>query len=442
VTPGNNSHNIFISHTHADKAIADAFRDAVGELFGSCVTVSYSTDTEHGPKHGGKWLQWIDQQVKSSDFTLVFLTPSSLQKPWILWEAGAVAGTSVVAGKDDARKVRPLVFRIPPGQVPDPFRDIQLVRGDDSIDMQAIFLDWMSDLPAAVSGKAGMKLESTLKKYISAVEHALDNAPLVPTEAVVQEWILRLDDLRLQNRMSEVRSVHDWLNIAFGREQGDKPLDVRLHRRLGELYLNAKNYDEAIDQFELARQSSPRDILILRELGRAYLGAAEKGSDKANQRTREIIQIIEKLDPDAFERNVECTALKGRWLRQRDPSAARDVYRKAFQRNPKSYYVGDLLGQMELQLKEIDSARNTYRQVLDIINSLGERNLWVQATAANAAIVACAQPTVIREKLSAIREFRPSPENLRTIEDGLRRIQRSLGSDESVFKDWVAALRQ
>jgi tetratricopeptide (TPR) repeat protein len=350
--------------------------------------------------------------------------------------------TAVVVGKDDARKVRPLVFRIPPEQVPDPFRDIQLVKGDDSTDMQTIFVDWMNDLPPAVSGRAGMRLEGTLKKYLSAVEHALDNAPLVPTEAVVQEWILRLDDLRSQNRMSEVRSLHDWLNIAFGREQGDKPLDVRLHRRLGELYLNASNYDEAIDQFELARQSSPRDILVLRELGRAYLGAAEKGSDKANQKTREIIEIIGKLDSDAFERNLECAALKGRWLRQRDPSAARDIYQKAFQRNPKSYYAGDLLGQMQLQLKEIDAARNTYRQVLDVINSLGERNLWVQATAANAAIITNADPAIIREKLAAIREFKPSPENLRTIEDGLRRIQESLGSDESALKDWVAALRQ
>jgi tetratricopeptide (TPR) repeat protein len=433
----NNSLNIFVSHTHADKAIADAFKDAVEELFGNYVTVSYSSEPEHGPKHGEKWLLWIDDQVKKSEFALVLLTPSSLQKPWILWEAGAVAGTAVAAGREDARKVRPLLFRIPPEQVPDPFRDIQLVRGDNYGNMENVFLELMgTTLPAAVSAKAGVKLRATLEKYLGTVEQALNNAPLVATEAVVQEWNLRLDELKSQNRMSEVKNLHDWLNIAFGREQETRPLDVRLHRRLGELYLNAEEYDQAAAQFDLARQASPRDIMILRELGRAYLGK------KRFEKAKEVIDAIEKLDPTAFERNVECAALKGRWLRQSDPDAAREIYRKAFQQNPRSYYAGDLLGQMEMQLGHVESARNTYRQVLEIINALGERNLWVQSTAANAAIVAGAESAVVRRKLEEIREFCPSPENLRTIEDGLRRIQKTLGTDESVFKEWIAALRQ
>ncbi len=430
------SRNIFISHTHADKAIADAFRDSVATLFGAYVTISYSTDTEHGPKHGAKWLQWIDEQVKSSDFTLVLLTPASLQKPWILWEAGAVAGTAVASGNEDGRKVRPLVFRVPPEQVPDPFRDIQIVRGDDYGDVENILLEWMDMLPGHVGAKAGRNLEGVLKKYMAAVTTALDNAPLIPTEGIVQEWCVRLDELKSQNRMSEVRTVHDWLNIAFGRDREDKPLDVRLHRRMGELYLNALNYDNAATQFELARQLSPRDILILRELGRAYIG--KKSFDK----TSEVIAQIEKLDPTASERNVECAALKGRWLRNTDPAAAREVYRKAFHHNPNSYYIGDLLGQMELQLGDEAAARSVYKQALEIINGLAEANLWIQATAANAAIVAKADASVIRQKLNEIRNFHPTPENLRSIEDGLRRIQKAIGIEDSVFNDWTAALRQ
>jgi tetratricopeptide (TPR) repeat protein len=430
------SRNIFISHTHADKAIADAFRDSVSALFGTYVTISYSTDTEHGPKHGSKWLEWIDEQVKNSDFTLVLLTPASLQKPWILWEAGAVAGTAVASGNEDGRKVRPLVFRVPAEQVPDPFRDVQTVRGDDYEDIEKILLEWMEMLPGHVGAKAGKNLGDVLKKYIAAVTRALDNAPLIPTEGIVQEWCVRLDELKAQNRMSEVKTVHDWMSIAFGRDREDKPLDVRLHRRMGELYLNSRNYEKAAMQFELARQLSPRDILILRELGRAYLG--KESFDK----TSEVMAQIEKLDPTAFERNVECAALKGRWLRNTDPAAAREVYRKGFQHNPNSYYIGDLLGQMELQLGLETAARNTYKQVLEIINGLAETNLWIQATAANAAIVAKADASVIRQKLNEIRNFHPTPENLRSIEEGLRRIQKALGIEESVFNDWTAAVRQ
>ena len=435
-----NSHNIFVSHTHSDKAIADAFKDAVAELFGTRVTVSYSSDLEHGPKHGEKWLEWIDAQVKNSDFTLVFLTPNSLLKPWILWEAGAVAGTTVADGRADARKVRPLIFRVPTEQIPDPFREFQLVHGDNYADMQNVFFDWLGTmLPPDAIARTSVRLKSTLEKYLQTLEVALDNAPLVPTEGVVQEWSLRLDELKSQNRMSEVKSLHQWLRVAFGKDPEDlkdRPIDVRLHRRLGELYLNSGDYDPAAIQFELARFASPRDIMILRDLGRAYLGKKEF------EKTRQTIATIEKLDPTAFERNVECIALKGRWLRQADPAAARDVYRMAFQSNPNSYYIGDLLGQMELQLGNVDAARITYRKVLEIINASGERNLWVQATAVNAAIVAGAEPGVVRKKLEEIQEFHPSPENLRTIEDGLRRIQTALGTDDIVFKEWVAALRQ
>src|ERR1041385_260848 len=441
MTDAKGSRSIFISHTHSDKEIADAFKDAVTELFGNYVTVSYSTNAEHGPKLGARWLQWIEQQVKSSDFALILLTPAALQKPWILWEAGAVAGTTV-SEMEDKRKVRPLVFRVPPDQVPDPFRDIQVARGDNYSDMENVFVEWMGDLPSPIGARAGMRLKAVLEKYLKVVEDALDKAPFIAVEPVVQEWSLRLDQLGAQRRMSEVKTLHDWLNIAFGRDKEDKPLDVRLHRRLGELYLQAKNYRSAAEQFELARQSSPRDILILRDLGRAYLVLAENKDEKAADDIQKVIQAIEKLDPKAFERNVECAALKGRWLSQRDPKGAREVYSKAFLANEHSYYLGDLLGQMNLELGEMDSARNTYRKVLEIINAIGEKNLWVQATAANAAIVAGADPSVVRAKLEGIREFKPTPEELRSIERGLRRIQKSLAINEATANEWLAALRQ
>ena len=403
------SRKIFISHTHEDKALADAFERMVTELFSGYVKVAYSSNPELGPKHGARWLQWIEREVKVSDFALVLLTPSALQKPWILWEAGAVAGTAI-AGEGEERRVRSLVFRVPVEQIPDPFRDIQLLHGDNEPEMESMLYEWMNTLPAGISGKAGARLKDTLRKYFTDVNSALDTAPLVATEAVVQEWSIRLEQLGVQRRMSEVRTLHDWLNIAFGRQRDDKrPLDMRLHRRLGELYLQEKNYEEAAEQFELARQISPRDILILRQLGRAYMGLAEKGSEKASQEVQKIMEAIEKLDGKAFERNVECAALKGRWLRQRDPDAAREVYRKAFQNNLHSYYMGDVLGQMELQLGQKAAAEKTYRQVLKIIDDNNERNLWAQATSANASIVLGEDPSVVHKKLEGILRFHPTP---------------------------------
>src|ERR1035441_5184109 len=101
--------SIFISHTAADKEIVDAFSGAVQKLLGDKVELTYSTSPDHGPRQGEQWLPWIHQQVRDSVFTIVLITPSSMRKPWILWEAGAVAGTSIASGQNDSRKVRPLI---------------------------------------------------------------------------------------------------------------------------------------------------------------------------------------------------------------------------------------------------------------------------------------------------------------------------------------------
>lgn len=113
--------------------------------------------------------------------------------------------------------------------------------------------------------KATRKLPPTMEKYQTSIEQALLNAPLLPTEANVQEWIVRFDRLQEENRMSEVKYLHDWMNISFGRGDDDKPIpvDLRLHRRLGELYLSGENHEKAVGQLELSRQLSPRDIFSI-----------------------------------------------------------------------------------------------------------------------------------------------------------------------------------
>jgi hypothetical protein len=44
---------------------------------------------------GSGWLDWIHDQVRGSKFTAVLLTPNSVDKPWLMWEAGTVSGVSL-----------------------------------------------------------------------------------------------------------------------------------------------------------------------------------------------------------------------------------------------------------------------------------------------------------------------------------------------------------
>ena len=77
---------IFISHTHADRAIADALSAAIKSVFGDLLTTSYSTKKEldGGIKPGEEWFRWIVERVRSADIAVILLTPASTQKPWVL----------------------------------------------------------------------------------------------------------------------------------------------------------------------------------------------------------------------------------------------------------------------------------------------------------------------------------------------------------------------
>jgi hypothetical protein len=144
---------IFISHTHADKDIANALSAAVEGVFGDLLTTSYSTKKEldGGIKPGEEWFRWIVERVRSADIAVILLTPASTQKPWVLWEAGAVYGAGIASAETSARKVRPLVFKLSGSQVPSPFAGIQGVNGDERAGIDTFFSDLINDFQASRS---------------------------------------------------------------------------------------------------------------------------------------------------------------------------------------------------------------------------------------------------------------------------------------------------
>ena len=114
----NGTGQIFISHTHADQALAEALQDLVKTVFDDQVLVHFSTnkELEGGIRAGQDWYRWIIDKVRECDVALILLTPASVQKPWILWESGAVYGAAeAVRPKDrEVTKVRPLVYQLSP----------------------------------------------------------------------------------------------------------------------------------------------------------------------------------------------------------------------------------------------------------------------------------------------------------------------------------------
>jgi tetratricopeptide (TPR) repeat protein len=440
---------VFISHTHSDEEIAFALSDAIGSIFENLVVTSYSTkrELEGGIKPGEDWFRWIVDRVRHADIAVILLTPASVQKPWVLWEAGAVFGAGIPCPEVDQskarpleRKVRPMIFKLTGSQVPSPFAGIQAVNGDMEADMHRFFENLIDDFQQHMEPiqirKAAMALDKTVKKYLVNVQEALRDAPLMPTEAAVGEWCERLDDLTKLDRFSEVGYLHDWLNLTFGRGRGDvpRPLDIRLHRRLGDAYLAAKQWDKAIEEYKLALELAPRDIFLLRYLGKAYIENGRK--DDASK----VIDRIADLDKGAFSRNVECAALKGRLQKEnKDLEGAVQTYRSALESNPESYYLIDVYGQTLLELDRIEDARGVYRRGREILGSLQEKNIWIYATMATASLV-LNDPEGALTNLKHIADGKPSQGEIDSIVRGLKLIQKYLNLDTSAFNSWHAAL--
>jgi len=415
---------IFISLTKQDSAIAVAIREAVRSLFGEFFEVHFSTskETEGGIRSGEDWFQWIVQQVHECDFAMILVTPSSISKPWILWEAGAVAGAALATDGKSLRKVRPLVYQVHSDMIPSPIRDskVQFRRGDSSEDFRGLLAemlkDYSTELPAERLTDYGLRLAEVLTAYIAAVKKSLLEAPAVPTQDVIEEWRLRLDDLLQQNRASEVGILHDWMNVAFGRDSDkpSEPLDLRIHTRMGELYLKSRNYPRAIEQLGLALDKSPRDIYVLRTLGRTYLDAGDRDKSK------EIMDRILGLDSDAFESNYECAAFAARWYRSgSNPQKAAEIYRAALDRNADSYYLANGLAETCLEAGDMGGAGSAYRRALGILARLKEPNVWTLATAANAQLF-LGDDAALRLSLEALQRRAPSGDEMSSIERGLR----------------------
>ncbi|MEU3849383.1 TIR domain-containing protein [Streptomyces sp. NPDC029554] len=439
--------SIFISHTHSDEAVANAVRDAVFALFGrDLVSVTYSTSRElgEGVRFGEDWFQWIGEQVRTATVTLVLLTPTSVQKPWVLWEAGAVYGAAVAGEGTALRRVRPVAFQIGWNDVPSPLRSshAQIARGDQYREIKQLLDEFVSDFSTYLPGneaiiRAAQNVAGAAEAWLTSVSDALRMSPLIPTEPVVNEWCERLDSLSDSHRYSEVQHLHEWLRVAFGQPDGAaaQPIDIRLHRRLAQLYMRSASYEAAAQEFELARRLSPRDIFVMRSLGQAYM------SLRRHEEVGAVIEDIEKLDGGAFVKNAECAALKGRWYRDRGRHQdAHDVYARAFDANPDSYYLADLLAVAKLQLGDRPGAEATYRRAIEIVERNRERNIWAFATAANASIVIGNAKQAARY-FASIREMEPSEADLESVDGGLMRLKSALqlGADE--VAGWRALLR-
>lgn len=116
-------HPIFLSHDHRDRPIADAIKTLLWELSLEQLIVWYTSDSSPtgGVQLGGDWQREIPERLEKSHTILSLLTPHSIAKPWVLFEAGYGAALP-------ERKLIPLTLGITQDLIPGPLQPYQSAR--------------------------------------------------------------------------------------------------------------------------------------------------------------------------------------------------------------------------------------------------------------------------------------------------------------------------
>lgn len=446
---------VFVSHTHTDMKLVDALRDLLYGVFEDDVQLKYSSSSRPGEgiQPGEPWLQWIQRQVHESDLTIVMLTAESVNKPWVLWETGAVTGASLTPSigpqsePTESKMVVPIMMGIQAEQIPSPLQSLKAIYGE----AQGIkpLVDQINGRRRFVKDRLlELAFNAAIVGYAAKIEEALRGRPLPLGEPEINEWLARLDDLQRQGRSAEVEHYHRAMLLAFTSEANREgaSLDIRLHRRLGDMYLSGKRPQLAIEQFRKASSlAHGKDLFLLHKLGLALVQA------KRLEEAQQIVQQIGQLDPEAERNNPEIGGLVGRLYRERwenhgargDLERARDAYRAALEvgerSGQRSYYMADNVGQLSLLLDDTAAARKAFETAREFVRSSGETSVWAVATLAAACLALGDEDEGFRA-IESLRALKPQPRDLDSISKGFGRIREGLKIPSETFEGWQARL--
>jgi hypothetical protein len=85
---------VFISHDTRDAEIAEAFSKLLGSVSAGVLKSFRSSDRRgnQGIEYGIEWYPEIMRKLEAASDVVCLLTPSSINRPWILYEAGVAKG--------------------------------------------------------------------------------------------------------------------------------------------------------------------------------------------------------------------------------------------------------------------------------------------------------------------------------------------------------------
>ncbi len=317
------NNEIFISVTEDDIGIAEALQTSIKDLFGETINVSYykSEKLDSGIRHGQDWFKWILDQVKKCDFAFVLMTPSSVEKSYILWEAGVIYGAAMATTGENM--LRPIVYQLKDDQIPLPIMDshVQYRRGDQAKTVKLLFKEIFEQYKDNLNLKTDQlidlsnNMDRVIGSYLNKVNYRLVMGPL---EKMAKEYLKinidakeertkkknetawALGDYVIQNQVLKENLANEENNqglfLALAEavyrrpEINDIDLLVRIESKVNRLHIKfriLRSIDQLIEERCIIKEKVPAINQMLKNFS--------LGADDSLQKKIDLLQFAVKL---------------------------------------------------------------------------------------------------------------------------------------------------
>jgi beta-phosphoglucomutase len=130
---------IFLSHAIGDQRLAERLKQLMEDVSIGLIEPWLSSSPE-GLKPGDVLWDKVHEQLRCANRIITLLTPTSYNRPWLLYESG------FVAGNQGGVQVIPVLFGIQASQLPLPLSSYVMYSGDNPEDLTRLLLQLVSEV--------------------------------------------------------------------------------------------------------------------------------------------------------------------------------------------------------------------------------------------------------------------------------------------------------
>jgi hypothetical protein len=266
---------------------------------------------------GMRWVDEIQNAVRTSDLAIVSVTKESRSSPWINFELGLL----VASGS----RVVPWVIDLEPSELSGPLAQYQATHSLDGIVRVIVDVDPKSRPPKPA------RVAELSREFDEYIRHLTGRGSRGSTTRTANEWVDRLDAAVSASNVDELRSIR-----AAVAMQGSA--DLPLVRALLTAHRKLRDFEGLIETFETFRDTAKGSAECQSQLAFALL--------RTERYERAISVLLEARQLAPHDSEIVALlgqAYKNRWRETGAEESLRravDAYVEGFQLDPSAYYLG------------------------------------------------------------------------------------------------------